>query len=291
MYQRNTWWQHVSACPLVPREFKTLVVWKTSLPKRDSRERSGSGDDGRVSLSPRHRGTWHQGAGGQQHWGPVGRLSSSVMMETLLQERYGRGDSNPGCHQILSAGAGKSQARGLQADSRQLMELELPLQPSSGRGEVGKGDLQAGCEPAVGHAASPSPCTGVYYSAVLPPLPTSTPQLITTDCLLILSPLGQGCPASQTALCPASCNSLINYHSHERQGLLWVLRASFFATGVKCKAKLPPFTRLKGPVQAACLKRHLVLCSYWVGGRMSPFRKETSEARHPKGPGKGGGYL
>lgn len=54
-----------------------------------------------------HRGTQHQGAGGQQRQGPAGRLCLPVMMETLLQERHG-GYSNPGCHQILSADVDKS---------------------------------------------------------------------------------------------------------------------------------------------------------------------------------------
>ena len=148
-------------------------------------------------MAPGSRGTAALGAS---------RQSLSVMMETLLQERHG-GHDNRGCHQILSADAGKSQARGLQADSRQLVELELPLQTTSGRGEVSRGELQAGWEPAVGHAGRPSPCTCMHHGAILPALPTSTQQLITTDCLLILIPLGQGCPASQTALCPASCNS------------------------------------------------------------------------------------
>lgn len=48
-----------------------------------------------------------------------------------------------------------------------------------------------------------------------PLLPASTQQVTTTDCFLILISLGQGRPASQTALCPASHNSLVNYHAHE----------------------------------------------------------------------------
>jgi len=172
-----------------------------------------------VLLSPWRRVTWHQGAGEQQHRGPVGTLSLRVMMETLLQERHG-GYNNPGCHQILRADDGKSQARSLQADSRQLTELELPLQTASGRGELGRGELRVGWEPAVGHAASPSLHTGVHHGAILPPLPTSTQQLIPPNYVLIPIPLGQGCPALQTALCPTSSSALINYHIHEHRGLL-----------------------------------------------------------------------
>lgn len=144
-------------------------------------------------LCPQHRGMWHQGAGEQEHWGPVGRLS-------LRHE----GHRNPGCHKsrVLMLASPRPGASRLTGGSS--WSCSCPCKAPSGRGELGRGELGVGSEvvmrvqPAPAHARV---CT------VLPSfrlLPTSTQQVITTDCLLILISLGQRSPASQTALPPVT---------------------------------------------------------------------------------------
>lgn len=154
-------------------------------------------------LCPQHRGMWHQGAGEQEHWGPVGRLSLPVVMETLLQEGH-EGHRNPGHHKsrVLILASPKPGASRLTGDSS--WSCSCPCKAPTGRGELGRGELGVGSEVAMRVQPAPAHARVCTVLPSFPLLPTSSQQVITTDCLLILISLGQGSPASQAALPPVT---------------------------------------------------------------------------------------
>lgn len=122
-----------------------------------------------------------------------------------------------------------------------LWSCSCPCKAPSERGQAGRGELGVDSKVAMGRAASPTPCTGVHCADILPSLPISTQQVTTIACLLILISLGQGCPASQTALCSASHNSLINYCPREHSGLLWLFKGQLVCCDSEVQGNPDPF--------------------------------------------------
>lgn len=188
----------------------------------------------------------------------------------------------PGCHKsrMLMLGSPRPGASRLTPGSS--WSCSCPCKASSGRGEVGRGWTVRWLR---GMQLAP----GMHCAAILPLLPISTQQVTPTDCLLILISLEQGCPASQTALCPALHNSLINYHAHEHWGAAVNLEGQPVCCGSEVQGNTDPLTPWTGPLQAGCLKRHLLLCSYWGRRKVSPFLRERG--RQTSKRTKGGGYL
>lgn len=135
----------------------------------------------------------------------MGRLSLPVRMETLPQERH-EGHRSPECHKsrmlvLESPRPGTSRLTLGSLWSFKSIQWERrgwPRRAWSGQ----RGGHRAHSWPQPIHGCALCRCASFL-------LPTSPQQVTPPDCLLILISLGQGCPASQTALCPASHNSLI----------------------------------------------------------------------------------
>lgn len=164
MYQRVAWWQHTSACSLVPTGFKASIIssaWGTA--EREAvMEMKGKCHwaHGIVGYGIREQGsssTGGQWAGCPYQWGwrPSCRR---VVKDTGTLDA-----TNPECWcwEVL-----RSEASRLTLGSS--WSCSCPRKAPSGRGEIGRGELGVDSEVAMGHAASPSPCTGVHCAAVLP---------------------------------------------------------------------------------------------------------------------------
>lgn len=172
MYQRTAWLQHTSACFLVPTGFKTSVVSAWGTAEREAlMEMMGSCHWAHSTVGSGIREQGNSSTGGQwagcpYQWG----WRSSCRRDMKTQD--------PWMPQIQNADAGKSQARSLQANSRQLMELQLPLQSIQWER---RGWQRVDSEVATGHAASPRHALCCHPSSASHLHPASDPHWLPPD--------------------------------------------------------------------------------------------------------------
>lgn len=270
-------WQHTSACSLVPTGFKTSVVssaWGTAereavmeMLGRCHWAHSTGGCGTREQGNSSTGGQW-AGCSYQWWW-------------RLLQDRH-EGHRNPGCHKARTLMLASPRPGASRLTLGSSWSCSWPCKAPSGRGDVSREELGVDSEVAMGCAASPSPCTGVHCAAILPSTshlhPASDHQWLPSGPHLwgkaVLPPITHSLVTILVST-DSCCESL------GPACLLWQGSA---------RQHWPLLSTRQVPCRLAAWK--VIYSSTATEGEgKCPLFSESLEGRHPKGPGKGGGYL